>query len=147
MINCTKCKCDKDESEFRERPKLNRGYHSWCKECESIANKARYVPTIKTERIIDEEKLKLEAKKRMLKHRYNLTYEDYVKMYEDQNKTCPICEKKFELGGRKGLYVDHCHTTNNVRGLLCTNCNSGIGKLGEDIRIFENAIKYLNRTK
>jgi hypothetical protein len=39
--------------------------------------------------------------------------------------------------------VDHCHTTGNVRGLLCHNCNRGIGLLKELPSNFIKAIKYL----
>lgn len=144
MINCTKCNADKDECEFRVRTGLNRGYNSWCKECENKANKARYTP--KLERIkkeVNSENIKLEAKKRMLKHRYNITYEQYEQMYVDQGKKCLICEKEYELGGRNGLYVDHCHQTNIVRGLLCPGCNTAIGVLREDKKLFNNAMAYL----
>lgn len=141
---CTKCNCDKKESEFRRRPSLKRGYTSWCRSCENEANKAKYTPKEKNvSDPIDSEMVKLEAKKRMLKHRYELSYEVYLQMYEDQNKLCPICEKEFKLGGKKGLYVDHCHKTKLVRGLLCSGCNTAIGILSEDKKIFENAMKYL----
>ncbi len=145
MINCTKCKTEKDECEFRSRPTLKRGYNSWCKECESKANLKRYIP--KEKNVVfekDKETIKINAKIRMLKYRYDITYEEYEKMYLTQEKKCLICEKEYELGGRNGLYVDHCHKTNNVRGLLCPGCNVAIGVLREDKKIFENAIRYLN---
>jgi hypothetical protein len=145
MINCTKCEKEKNECEFRVRTNLKRGYHSWCKECEKEANKTRYTPKPKKEpKIVNEDEVKLKAKIRMLKFRYGLTYEDYVKMYDDQDGKCKICEREYSLGGTNGLYVDHCHTTNIVRGLLCPICNTAIGWFKEDKKIFENAIKYLN---
>lgn len=64
-------------------------------------------------------------------------------MYIKQEKKCLICEKEYALGGRNGLYVDHCHQTNIVRGLLCPSCNMAIGILQESKQIFENAIVYL----
>lgn len=39
--------------------------------------------------------------------------------------------------------VDHCHDTGKVRGLLCFNCNVGIGSLQDDIEMLRKAIKYL----
>ena len=99
-------------------------------------------PTIPTMKKNCEE-IKLAAKIRMLKHRYGLTYEEYQAMYLKQNKRCPICEDEFELGGYKGLYVDHCHITKKVRGLLCPKCNSAIGVLKDSKRNFENAMNYL----
>ena len=123
---CTKCKLDKTTEFFRERKNATSGFHSWCRDCERFANQNRYVKKSKQpKKEIDKDKIKLDALKRMLKHRYNLSYEDYIGMYETQNQSCFVCEKHFQLGGYKGLYVDHCHTTGKVRGLLCPFCNSG----------------------
>lgn len=146
MINCTKCGESKDESQFRARPTLKRGYQSWCKECEYNAQKKRYIPKEKKQnKSVKENEIKFSAKKRMLKHRYGIDYETYLKMYEEQNGKCGICGCDKDLGGFKGLLVDHCHETNNVRGLLCGNCNSGLGKFMDDINLLTNAIKYIKQ--
>ena len=146
MINCTKCGEIKDESQFRPRPKLMRGYNSWCRECELNANRKRYVPKEKKEKKpIDETKVKFSAKKRMLKHRHSIDYDTYLKMYEDQKGKCKICGVDKELGGVSGLFVDHCHSTNKIRGLLCTNCNSGLGKFMDNIELLNNAINYIKQ--
>ena len=50
---------------------------------------------------------------------------------------CQLCGKE------KKLQLDHCHKTNTFRGWLCNDCNTGIGKLGDDIESLERAIKYL----
>ena len=147
MINCTKCEIEKEESEFRSRTSSKRGYQYWCKQCENEANKARYTPKPKKEKEskeINKEEVAAKAKERMLKSRYGITFEEYEAMYNAQNKCCAICSKELPLGGTKGLYVDHNHTTGVVRGLLCSGCNSAIGKLKEDRDIFERAMKYLN---
>jgi hypothetical protein len=57
-----------------------------------------------------------------------------------QQRRCAIC---LQL---KPLVVDHCHTTNVVRGLLCHQCNVGIGFLNDSCEILENAVKYLKKT-
>lgn len=147
MIKCSKCGENKDVCEFRERPSLKRGYHSWCKECERNANRKRIALTpkiIKTKIVKDPNEVKLSAKKRMLKHRYLLDYDEYIKMYESQNGKCAICGDEKILGGQGGLLIDHCHRNKNVRGLLCTNCNSGLGKFKDDVLILTRAINYLN---
>jgi hypothetical protein len=42
------------------------------------------------------------------------------------------------------LVMDHCHKTERFRGWLCRNCNTGIGKLGDDLQGLHQAINYLN---
>jgi hypothetical protein len=70
--------------------------------------------------------------------KYGLTPKEYKKMCEYQQNKCLICNKKV-----KSLHVDHDHITGNVRGLLCNNCNSGIGFLGDNLNSLINASKYL----
>jgi hypothetical protein len=86
-----------------------------------------------------------------LQKRYGITEEIYRKMYEDQKGCCAICTKHTSAVFSKGaegfeLCVDHCHETGKVRGLLCENCNTGIGKLNDDVKLLESAIKYLKDT-
>ncbi|MFJ7135810.1 endonuclease domain-containing protein [Streptomyces fungicidicus] len=44
------------------------------------------------------------------------------------------------------VYVDHCHGAGRVRGVLCFNCNSAIGKLGDDPDAVRRAAAYLEGT-
>ena len=146
MINCTKCGEIKDETNFRIRTNLKRGYHSWCRECESIENRKKYVPKPRRpKKEVDVNKVKLEAKKRILKHRYSIDYDTYTKMYDDQDGKCKICGDIKDLGGNGGLLVDHCHQTIEVRGLLCNNCNSGLGKFKDNEELLMRAIEYIKR--
>lgn len=67
-------------------------------------------------------------------------------MYDAQGGVCAICHKPetaTRRGKLKALAVDHCHDTGLVRGLLCVECNTGIGKLREDTAILRSAIRYL----
>ncbi len=66
-----------------------------------------------------------------LKFLYGMSTADYDKMYQDQEARCAICGiHQSEL--KKALGVDHNHITDVVRGLLCSNCNTAIGKLNSD---------------
>jgi len=81
------------------------------------------------------------ARRAKLKSKYNLSLSDYNTMLELQNYRCAICREVNPVG--KNLYVDHCHTTGKVRGLLCQGCNSGIGYLKDSLLLLNNSIKYL----
>ena len=141
MKVCTKCGCEKSLDNFRV---MGDRYHSWCKECEYKANKARYVPKEKKPKIVkDINEIKLSAKIRMLKHRYNITLEEYNNLYIQQDCKCAICKNPYPLGGTKGLLVDHNHSTGKVRGLLCRKCNVAIGLMDECKDIIVDAMKYL----
>ncbi len=48
---------------------------------------------------------------------------------------------------RKAFDVDHCHITKTVRGLLCNNCNRGLGHFQDDTENLQKAIKYLEKHK
>lgn len=78
---------------------------------------------------------------RDLKRRYNITAAEYDMMLISQNHTCKICKDVCTTGRR--LSVDHCHSTGAIRGLLCTNCNSGLGKFKDNPQLLAAAIKYL----
>lgn len=77
--------------------------------------------------------------------KYGLTNEEYKKMYNDQKGVCKICGKNNNTkeGKAKRLCVDHCHKTNTIRGLLCDNCNIGLGNFKDDVELLEKAINYL----
>jgi len=78
-----------------------------------------------------------------LKGKYNLTPDQYSAMLESQGGRCAICGKLPSGTGRNGLAIDHCHNTAAVRGLLCFDCNTGLGKLGDTAEALECALAYL----
>ena len=59
----------------------------------------------------------------------------------NQNNACKICEKT----DVKRWHIDHCHTSNVVRGILCHHCNVLLGMAGENINTLEKAIIYLRK--
>tara|TARA_B100002052_G_scaffold296402_1_gene324714 strand:- start:171 stop:452 length:282 start_codon:yes stop_codon:yes gene_type:complete len=73
-----------------------------------------------------------------MRSRYGLTLEQVADMILDQNCACAICG-----ANDRDLVVDHCHVSNNIRGMLCNPCNLALGKFGDNIHTLENAIKYL----
>lgn len=77
-----------------------------------------------------------------LKRDYNLTIEDYNRLLIKQGGQCAICMRHQTLFKRP-LSVDHDHILKRVRGLLCPDCNGGIGLLGDNPKILHRAIQYL----
>lgn len=79
-----------------------------------------------------------------LNRHYGINNDVYLKMLSEQNGCCKICEISEKETGKK-LHVDHNHKTGKVRGLLCTRCNTAIGKFKEDPEIIKRAIAYIER--
>jgi hypothetical protein len=79
------------------------------------------------------------------RHRYGLTSEEFDALREGQHGACAICSRPFR--GTRDCNVDHDHETGKVRGLLCHDCNTGIGSLGDDVRRLELAIAYLKEAE
>ena len=78
---------------------------------------------------------------------YGITAEEYNVMFAQQDGRCGCCGKH-QMEFKKNFAVDHVHGTDpvEVRGLLCSNCNTGIGKLGDNIEGLKKALKYLEDT-
>lgn len=87
------------------------------------------------------------SKERALLRRMGIKKEHKEELLLKQNNKCAICSKRIELVFSTKeddcIFVDHCHETNAIRGLLCRSCNSGIGKLKDDIALLEKCIDYL----
>lgn len=62
-------------------------------------------------------------------------------MFVEQRGLCAAC------GHEHKLFVDHCHSSKQVRALLCHHCNTGIGLARENITILERWIMYLRKHK
>lgn len=67
-------------------------------------------------------------------------------MYESQNGQCAICNRGLELYGdnkEDDACIDHCHSSGEVRGLLCRQCNRSLGQLGDTEEALMRAVNYL----
>lgn len=69
--------------------------------------------------------------------KYNLTHEEFQQMLLDQDHRCKIC------GQQTILVIDHCHTTGVVRGMLCRNCNTGLGMFEDCVETLRKAADYV----
>ena len=134
MKTCTECSETKPFEDFHKGKNYADGYRSKCKTCMSAYYKERNSKP--------EQKARLRANS--YKRRYNISIEDYNCLAESQNYACKICGSKDSRRGNSFLMVDHDHETGDVRGLLCSPCNSAIGLLGDNISHLESAINYLS---
>lgn len=75
--------------------------------------------------------------------KYGITLDDYNRMLAEQGGGCAICGSETNKNG-KALFVDHCHDTGRVRGILCYKCNTGLGSFKDDAGLLEKAFRYLN---
>ena len=82
-----------------------------------------------------------------LKHKYNITFKDYLEIWNNQNGVCAICgqpETKTVKGTLSMLSVDHNHKTGKIRGLLCFKCNTTLGRINDSSDVLKKMIDYLN---
>lgn len=83
---------------------------------------------------------------KVLERTYGITAEEYEQILIQQNRVCWICGGTVK--SRRGkLHVDHNHDTGEVRGLLCINCNRGLGNFRDSIELLKRAIEYLDKGK
>lgn len=78
---------------------------------------------------------------RSYKFSYGITLEDYNKIFAEQHGCCKICNIHQTELTRK-LFVDHCHITGKVRGLLCFSCNTGLGMFKDKLELLKKAVDY-----
>lgn len=105
--------------------------NAYCKECHKRRCSERYY----SKNILE--------KRAERASQYGLTKDEYLSLFEQQGGRCAICDN--EPATQRGLHVDHCHATNEVRGLLCHGCNTGLGLFKDNLSVLEKAISYLRR--
>lgn len=122
---CTSCNQLKDSAELKlERDKRATNgiaQRSKCRECDEFR---KY--------------------KRFIQKTYEFSWEQYEKMFDAQGGKCTICESKISSARTSRLFVDHCHQTMKVRGLLCGSCNNGLGLFKDSPKLLQKAINYLS---
>ena len=85
----------------------------------------------------------------LLWYKFGVDQEMYDEMAAEQDNCCAICgvhateDKANRWDGTGSLNVDHCHETGLVRGLLCSQCNQGLGRFKDNIESLKKAIWYL----
>lgn len=124
--HCSKCRQILPVSFFYRSIKRKNGRHPRCKQCCKSPMDPHY----------------------RRRTTFGIEPVDYIKLLKKQKNVCAICSRpewRTMRGKVRSLSIDHDHKTGKVRGLLCTDCNLGIGRLKDDPNLLRNAIKYLKR--
>jgi hypothetical protein len=107
------------------------GVRPECKECTAINRKKRYSPS--KNRVFN------------LQKKFGQGASDtYSQLFQEQQGLCAICGSP-ENGRYVHLSMDHCHDTGRIRGLLCNNCNRGIGLLKDNPELLRKAASYVEQ--
>lgn len=132
---CPTCKQIKVLEEFYTDKQAPRGKCIYCRECMRLKNNSRYTKLSKQEKY-----------KRHLIAKFHISPELYESILVEQNERCAICNTKFD--DQITPCIDHNHSTGNIRGILCTRCNLGLGNFRDNIEYLESAKQYIqNRLK
>jgi len=121
MVVCKSCGQEKVREEF---PALVYGKYR-CRDCIAVVNRDNQV------------------------RRRGQTPEEYQALFDKQAGQCAICgvrEGHRSCRGREcRLAIDHDHRTGAIRGLLCNNCNRGLGRFKDSVDVLKAALRYLQR--
>ena len=123
---CPHCILEKSTDEFSRDQKTGR-FRSWCKNCISEYNRGP-----------GRAKRYIRARNQYLRATYGLRQSDVDGMMVAQDSKCAICRMFLD-----DPHIDHPHKSEDLRGLLCHSCNTGLGHFKDDPTILRSAIEYL----
>ena len=148
---CTRCRETKDVADFHREKLGKHGVMSVCKVCRSghsaewvRSNRERASARMREWRQKNKDKVAASNRRQQLRRNYGMTKAEYDQMLADQDGCCAICRTDTP-GGRGTFHVDHDHATGEIRGLLCTRCNTGLGHFRDDPAMLRAALEYLAR--
>lgn len=115
MTICINCKINKSVEDFYPTNK------SRCKSCCSLL-----------------------SREWVLKNKFNISSKEFTQLSLEQADVCAICRQPQAGKWSNKLYIDHCHQTNKIRGLLCDDCNVGLGRFKDNPIALINAALYIS---
>lgn len=133
---CTSCGVEKDlQKDFSRHPLAANGYRRVCKCCNNKRRSARFAahPEVHARFIL----------LGRLSH-YGLSPEQFETLIARQHNQCAICQISFAASPHsRRPHIDHCHASQIVRGLLCGQCNRGIGCFHDSADSLRRASLYV----
>jgi hypothetical protein len=128
MRTCGRCHEDKPIEDFQRG--VGGRLYSYCRSCRKAYQQEN----------MHNPEFQRKYRDRMLRNKFGITIEDYERMLEEQDGVCAICGC---TPGKRLFAVDHCHDTDRIRRLLCSNCNTGLGMFQDDPDLLMAAAAYL----
>jgi len=151
-LYCKFCRKKKDPSEFSKDSRSKTGHKSKCRVCHNTyvrevwytRNRERQQQSSKRWREQNGDRIEEVRLQRLVE---SAPYLDSVEQAKAlyARKVCEVCGREPRKKANDRLVIDHCHETNKVRGVLCSNCNYGIGYLGDKSDRLLKAYLYLSR--
>jgi hypothetical protein len=147
---CTKCG---GAGPFNRDKNRTDGLHPWCRPCTTKYSRGHFKKPAVRKKCGDRRKVwaaenpvkqKTNARRKRLR-RYGMTLESFENLFSKQEGKCAICGDLLLRSKKRGVCVDHCHATGEVRGLLCWSCNIGLGHFHDDPVRLEGAVLYLKK--
>lgn len=156
---CSKCRGDLPLSDFYQRSG-SKSYHSACKGCERSMtkdwyerNKDKATENVRNWRNKNKSYIKQYREENRQKHykqevvrKYGVHTEWFDEQIEIQGNSCKCCKRGFRWGDKQTTpHVDHCHESNEVRGILCNRCNTVLGLCNDDVGLLSELARYLGK--
>lgn len=140
---CSKCKTYKTLENFWKNPRYRDGFMGQCKSCRNEAKRQRRLdPLVREEENSRRRETRGSTRWEQIKSKYGLTRDDYNRILVSQGGLCRLCSQEM-----KYPHIDHCHITGKVRGILCSKCNTGLGKFNDSEELLGKAIEYLREAR
>ncbi|MCK9429436.1 MAG: endonuclease VII domain-containing protein [Candidatus Omnitrophica bacterium] len=139
---CKTCNIEKDESEYyKYKNTYCRRDHSYkeCKKCYNLRvkkycenNKEKKRKSSKIWWENNKTSRNIIRKEQRLKRNYDLSLIDRENILKEQDYKCKSCNTDLKNLISYHIHIDHDHTTNVIRGILCRGCNIALGLLNDD---------------
>lgn len=155
---CCTCKVEKELFYFPKDKGKKDGLSLRCKQCNiERARKQRLEQNKEDVKKYKENWYKARAntiRNREREKDYSISTEDFFNMLQKQDNKCLICKMDFAFGNVKtSPHVDHDHSCcpagrscgKCIRGLLCSNCNQGLGRFRDNPDLLNRAADYLRK--
>lgn len=130
LFTCTSCGEDKPENDYYKAPSRASGRSGYCKGCMRAKSKAWQQAN--PERTI------LHSRRAYLKRAFGMTLEEYDEMCAKVGHACEACG-----GNEDVLCIDHDHSTGEIRGILCADCNKALGFARDNPKALAGLLHYL----